>query len=149
MGRDSNAIYQNPNFIPNQYLPRNQATPQGMEAAPLIGTGGITVSNETYAWSYLVGTFIIFSVAFAVVRNLYRNVSGRKNIKKEFKKRMKRAIGDDLEGEQRDSFMGNQGGPEYNAPTFNNNNDNDIEEENKSGDGEGGAFKDGYLAGLK
>jgi hypothetical protein len=104
------------------------------------------VGNEMYAWSYLVGTFIIFSVAVAVVRNLYRNVSGRKNIKKEFKKRMKRAIGDDLEGEARDSFMGNQGGPEYNAPAINNNND---KEENKSGDGESSSFKDGYMAGLK
>lgn len=76
-------------------------------AAPLIGTEGIAIGNEMYAWSYLVFTFIIFSVAFAVVRNLYRNVSGRKNIKKELKKRMKRALGDDIEGEQRDSFMGN------------------------------------------
>lgn len=72
-------------------------------------------------------------------------MSGRKNIKKEFKKRIKRAIGDDLEGEQRDSFIGNQGGPEYNAPNFNDNNN----EERKSGDGEGGAFKDGYISGLK
>jgi len=59
---------------------------------------------------------------------------------------MKRAIGDDLEGEARDSFMGNQGGPEYNAPAINNNND---KEENKSGDGESSSFKDGYMAGLK
>ena len=152
MGRNPNAIYDNPNFIPNQYLPRNQVTgtPHGVEAvaAPLIGSEGIHVGNEMYAWSYVVFTFIIFSVAFAVVRNLYRNVSNRKNIKKEFKKRIKRAIGDDLEGEQRDSFMGNQGGPEYNAPQLNNSN-NDDEEEEKTGDGEGGAFKDGYLAGIK
>lgn len=42
--------------------------------------------------------------------------------------------------------MGNQGGPEYNAPAINNNND---KEENKSGDGESSSFKDGYMAGLK
>ena len=44
--------------------------------------------------------------------------------------------------------MGNQGGPEYNAPQLNNSN-NDDEEEEKTGDGEGGAFKDSYLAGIK
>ena len=69
------------------------------ETAPFISSGGIRIWNETYAWSYVVFSFIIFSVAFAVVRNLYRNVTGRRNIKKEFKRRMKRAIGDDLEGD--------------------------------------------------
>lgn len=137
MGRNPNAIYQNPNFIPNQYLPRNgvTGTPHGTyaTATPMIGSEGLFVGNEMYAWSYVVFTFIIFSVALAVVRNLYRNVSARKNIKKEFKKRIRRAIGDDIEGEVRDSFMGNQGGQEYNAPDLNNNN---PDEESKSGDGE-------------
>ena len=135
MGRNPNAIYDNPNFIPNQYLPRNQVTgtPHGVygEPLPMVGSNGLVLGNELYAWSYVVFTFILFSVAVAVVRNLYRNVSGRKNINKEFKKRIKRAIGNALEGEQRDAFMGNQGGPEYNAPALNNNNNNDDEEEAK------------------
>lgn len=89
-----------------QYAPRNQATgnsevpiTQGTQNVPLIGSNGLNVGNEIYAWSYLVFTFIIFTVALAVMRNLYRNYSGRKNIKKEIRKRMKRALGDDLEGE--------------------------------------------------
>lgn len=88
-------------------------------------------------------SFIIFSVAFAVVRNLYRNVTGRRNIKKELKKRMKRAIGDDLEGEQRESFMGNQGRP-LNNETYPRN-----DEESKSGNGYSSQKKDGYFASLK
>lgn len=111
-------------------------------SSPIVSMDGIRIMNETYAWSYVVLSFVIFSVALAVIRNLYRNVTGRKNIKKEFKRRFKRAIGNDIEGEQRDSFMGNQGGPEYNPPH------NTNEEESKSGDGEG-SHKKGYLAGLK
>jgi hypothetical protein len=65
----------------------------------LVSNNGLNVNNEVYAWSYVVFTFIIFTIALAVMRNLYRNYSGRKNIKKEIRKRMKRALGDDLEGE--------------------------------------------------
>ena len=48
--------------------------------------------------------------------------------------------------------MGNQGGPEYNTNPngpYNAPNPNDFNEERKEGDGEGGVFKDGYMAGLK
>ena len=95
---------------------------------PMIGPHGLNVNNEIYAWSYVVFTFILFTVAFAVMRNLYRNYTGRKNIKKEIKKRMKRALGDDLEGEQGENFLRSDDGP-------NNNNFGD-EEEKKLGDDE-------------
>ena len=61
---------------------------------PMIGSHGLNVNNEIYAWSYVVFTFILFTVALAVMRNLYRNYTGRKNIKKEIRKRMKRALGE-------------------------------------------------------
>lgn len=92
--------------------------------APIFTSTGLHVNNEMYAWSYVVFTFIIFSVAFAIMRNLFRNYTGRKNIKKEIKKRMKRALGDDIEGEQREDFLRNEDGPRNSAP----------EEEKKSSD---------------
>jgi hypothetical protein len=46
-------------------------------------------------WGYAVMTFIIFTIAVAVVRNLYRAHAGKTNIKKAIKKRFKKVFGDE------------------------------------------------------
>ena len=66
--------------------------------APALGSQPIQsiFDNPNYAWSYLVLTFIIFSVALAVLRNMYRSYTGRTNVKKEIKKRIRRVLGDNV-----------------------------------------------------
>jgi hypothetical protein len=45
------------------------------------------LTREDYAYLFL--SFIIFSVAVAIIRNLYNTFSNKNNIKKEIKKRFK------------------------------------------------------------
>lgn len=46
-------------------------------------------------WGYAAITFIIFTIAVAAVRNLYRTHAGKTNIKKAIKKRFKKVFGDE------------------------------------------------------
>ena len=53
-----------------------------------MGDGVLT--NEDYTFLFI--SFIIFSVALAIIRNLYHTYAGKNNIKKEIKKRFKRVF---------------------------------------------------------
>jgi hypothetical protein len=52
-------------------------------------------TEATWVWGYTAMTFILFAIAVAVVRNLYRAHVGKNNIKKQIKKRFRKVFGDD------------------------------------------------------
>jgi hypothetical protein len=51
--------------------------------------------EQYWLYGYLAMSFIIFSIAVAVVRNLYRAHVGKTNIKKQIKKRFRKVFGDE------------------------------------------------------
>ena len=53
-------------------------------------------------------SFIIFSIAVAVVRNLYRAHASKNNIKKQIRKRFRKVFGDD-QGVDNSGLMGPNG----------------------------------------
>jgi hypothetical protein len=57
-------------------------------------------------------SFIIFTVAVAIVRNLYRAHVGKTNIKKSIKKRFRKVFGDDDSGAVDNSGLISYQGPE-------------------------------------
>lgn len=61
-------------------------------------------------------TFIIFSVALAVMRNLYRAHVGKKNIKKEIKKRFRKVFGDDNGNIDNSALVNNDPENRYTGP---------------------------------
>jgi hypothetical protein len=60
----------------------------------------------------MVMSFIIFTIAVAVVRNLYRAHVGKTNIKKSIKKRFRKVFGDDNGTIDDSGLIGNYQGPE-------------------------------------
>lgn len=75
-------------------------------------------------------SFILFSIAVAVVRNLYRAHVGKTNIKKQIKKRFRKVFGDDNGEMDNSSFINNNNDNEYNGP--NEESKQPSSEENKS-----------------
>ena len=75
-------------------------------------------------WTYVVGTFVVFSVALAIVRRQFNSVAKNTNIKKAIKNRFKKVVGDadnmgnggDLRREQNDRFMDNERGQFQDVP---------------------------------
>ena len=70
-------------------------------------------------WGYAAITFIIFTIAVAAVRNLYRTHAGKTNIKKAIKKRFKKVFGDEPDNMDNSGLMSNND-PEnqYNGPNY-------------------------------
>ena len=66
---------------------------------------------------YAITTFIIFSIAVAVIRRLYKAQAGKTNIKKAIKKRFKKVFGDEP-GNIDNSGLMNNNDPEnqYSGP---------------------------------
>ena len=96
-----------PNGRAYQYQPQNLP----------VGAPGFIQNNEpTWVWGYVVMTFIIFSIAVAVVRNLYRTHAAKSNIKKAIKKRFKKVFGDDQGNVDNSAFINNDGENNYTGP---------------------------------
>jgi len=61
-----------------------------------VGEGMYAPPPTDYGvWTYIAVTFVIFTIAYAVVRRQFSSVTNKINIKKAIKKRMRRALGDD------------------------------------------------------
>jgi hypothetical protein len=69
-------------------------------------------NEPTWVWGYAVMSFIIFTIAVAVVRNLYRAHAGKTNIKKQIKKRFRKVFGDDDGAIDNSGLIGSYQGPE-------------------------------------
>jgi hypothetical protein len=60
----------------------------------------------------MVMSFIIFTIAVAVVRNLFKAHVGKNNIKKQIKKRFRKVFGDDDPAVDSSGLIGDYRGPE-------------------------------------
>jgi len=60
-----------------------------------VGEGEYAPPLEFGVWTYILATFVVFTLAFAVVRSQFNSLNNRVNIKKSIKKRMRRVLGDD------------------------------------------------------
>lgn len=93
----------------------------------------LSEQNQIWDWSYIGITFIIFTVAVAVLRRQMKSFSGQYNIKKEVNKRMRRVLGK----ESNPSNSGNNNDSEDMLPGLPNPDPSGyrgIDEEEKSGD---------------
>ena len=69
-------------------------------------------NEPTFVWGYMVMSFIVFTIAVAVVRSLYRAHVGKTNIKKQIKKRFKQVFGDDNGAVDNSGLINDYQGPE-------------------------------------
>ena len=74
-------------------------------------------------------TFILFAIAVAVVRNLYRAHVGKNNIKKQIKKRFRKVFGDDNGNVDDSGLINNDMENQYQGPS------NGPEEEKQNNEG--------------
>ena len=75
-------------------------------------------TEATWVWAYAAMTFILFAIAVAVVRNLYKAHVGKNNIKKQIKKRFRKVFGDDNENVDDSGLINNDPENQYQGPSI-------------------------------
>ena len=74
------------------YVPADYENSYGAPITPVLP---LSEQNQIWDWSYIGISFIIFTIAVAVLRRQMKTFSGQYNIPKEINKRMRRALGRD------------------------------------------------------
>lgn len=98
-----------------------------------VGEGEYEPVNNEWGGvlTYCVGTFVVFSAAYAIVRRQYNKTNKKVNIKKAIKKRFNKVMGDDPDNmgnggdraEIRDRFVDEESKSPLDKPNSENNND--------------------------